>query len=40
VVTRTERHVHHSEDINEPVVDEHVTTQIFRDGRQVKIKRR
>lgn len=40
VVTRTERHVHHSEDINEPVVDERVTTQIFRDGQQVKNKRR
>uniref|UniRef100_A0A1I8BMQ0 ZU5 domain-containing protein n=1 Tax=Meloidogyne hapla TaxID=6305 RepID=A0A1I8BMQ0_MELHA len=36
VVTRTERHVHHSEDINEPVVDERVTRQIFRDGQQVK----
>ncbi|CAK5066863.1 unnamed protein product [Meloidogyne enterolobii] len=36
VVTRTERHVHHSEDINEPVVDEHVTTQIFRDGQQME----
>lgn len=36
VVTRTERHVHHSEDINEPVVDERVTRQIFRDGQQME----
>ena len=36
VVTRTERFVHHSEEANEPVVDEKITQQIFRDGQEVK----
>lgn len=36
VVTRTERYVHHAEDTAEPVVDERVTEQVFRDGEEVR----